>query len=456
MLSKDCRNSLLLAAAFAASCLATFPAAADDRLPDGARHGPDAALAARLKQAFDEGLVAGSQHLRAAQKHIDQARKAAPGDPRVEYTAGLVLLKQLQVKPAQARFEAALKLDSGYWPARQAVIWGKLTEKQLEPGLKQLAEFAAAVQDAESEDEISEAQRDAARWIGQLFEAVSATAESKTARDEVAAHEERLLKTFGDELAESFESGREALRERVFEFEQQAGLAQTVASRNAERRKQDKADKLAKGIDGLGKAKEEAAKTAEEWKQWLDDTIARADKQLGLLERDYKFLDQRLGSLSQSIVLMSQQITALDAALSNRQQQQNSIYMQNAQWQLMLSQNQMFSYQLDYNATLGRMSGIAEQGALVARQRADAIKRYETETGQLAKKEADLDKWSDRLKNQKQKLAVHKPNARAGKKAGKKQHLSLKTLFPLDFGRERDLLLSSLAPAAVGDDKPGE
>ena len=114
----------------------------------------------------------------------------------------------------------------------------------------------------------------------------------------------------------------------------------------------------------------------------------------------------------------------------------------------MQAQNQMFGYQLDYNATLGRMSGIAEQGAQVADQRAEAVKRYESETGQLAKKGADLDKWSDRLKNQKQKLTVQKPAAKAGKKGvqGKKQRLTFKTLFPLDLERERDHLLATLAP----------
>src|SRR4029453_17892969 len=101
-----------------------------------------------------------------------------------------------------------------------------------------------------------------------------------------------LLETFGDELSEEVEAGREAIRDREFALEQAAGGARQIADKERERRKQDKFSKIDKDLEGLGKAKEDAQKSAEEWKEWLDDTLAKADKQLGLLERDYKFLEQ--------------------------------------------------------------------------------------------------------------------------------------------------------------------
>ena len=437
--------------------VASIASAADGKPPAPAgqnRAAPSARLAENLKQAFDQGFVSGSKHLHAAQKQIEQARQAAPRDPRVEYAAGLMLLKQTQPKPALARFEAALKLDKNYWPAWQGAIWVHLAEKQIETGLKQLDEFAPIVQEAEHPEEVSEAQRETARWMGQLFEAALATADSKKTREQVASHEEHLLEAFEDELSEAFGDGRETMRDRIFELEQESGLAQAAAGRSAERRKKDKSDKLSREIDDLGKAKQTAAKSAEEWKDWLDDVTAKADKQLGLLERDYKFLNQRAGSLMQSIILIGQQITALESYMNTQQyrnQAQGSVYGTNASWQLMQSQNQMFGYQLDYNATLGRMSGVAEQGALVAQQKADAIQRYENATGQLSKKEADLDKWSGRLKNQKQKLTVQKPPKGKKGAADKKQHLSIKTLFPFDLEHERDRLLETFAPAVAND-----
>src|SRR5262249_765667 len=162
-----------------------------------------------------------------------------------DYAHGLVLLKQSQLKPAVAQFEAAFKQDDGrYWPAWQAAIWGQIVDKQYETGLKKLDEYAAVVQAAEKPDEISKAQREAHRWIGQLIEALSRCADSKKIHDLLAAHQVQLLETFGDELSEEVEAGRELIRDREFALEQAAGTARQVADKEKERRKQDKSAKI--------------------------------------------------------------------------------------------------------------------------------------------------------------------------------------------------------------------
>ncbi|MGE5194340.1 MAG: hypothetical protein ACM3U2_17765, partial [Deltaproteobacteria bacterium] len=91
---------------------------------------------------------------------------------------------------------------------------------------------------------------------------------------------------------------------------------------------------------------------------------------------------------------------------------------------------------------------------LLARQRADAIQRYETATGQLVKKNADLDKWTTRLKDEKKKLTVQKPPAKGNKKAAgdKKQQFTLKTYVPLEFEVEKEHILASLRPPPKDDD----
>jgi hypothetical protein len=382
----------------------------------------------------------------------------------VDYAHGLVLLKQSQTKPAVAQFEAALKQDDGrYWPAWQAAIWGSLVDKQYDTGLNRLDDYAAIVQAAEKPDEVSEAQREAARWIGQLIEALTRCADSKKLHDLLAAHQVHLLETFGDELSEAVEAGRESIREREFALEQAAGTARQVADKEKQRRKQDKSSKIDKDLEGLGKAKEDAKKSAEEWKEWLDDTLAKADKQLGLLERDYKFLDQRAQSLMQSITLVGREITVLELGLSRADPVRNpfpaGMSSQQALFQLQQRQNQMFGYQLDYNATVGRMSDVAQQGSTLTQQRAEAIQRYETATGQLVKKNADLAKWTARLKDEKQKLTVQKPAAKGGKKGAagdKKQAFTLKNYLPLEFDVEKDRVLSSLAPPPKDDEDRGK
>ncbi len=450
-------------AAWLAASMCLLPARGQGGEPERAAGGrkalsaaDQAALAAQLKEAFEEGYVVGPRRLQEPQKHLALARRTAPADPRVDFAHGLVLLKQSLVKQANAQFEAAARRSGApYWPAWQAAIWSHLVDKQYEPGLKELVEFAEMVQNAEPPDDVSEAQRDAARWTGQVLEALTLTADSKKVHDLLAVYQMKVLKAFDDELAESLEAGRESVRDRALALEEAAGAARNLADGKKERRKQEKTARLDKDLAGLGKAKQTTAKTAEEWKAWLDDLLARSDKQLGLLERDYRFLEQRAQSLTQSMILMGQEITALELALANQHPRAaNSIARQNGQMQLMQRQNQMLGYQMEYNDTLGRQQQIAEQANLAMHDRADAVKRYEAETGQLVSKNADLDKWTARLNGEKKKLTVQKPAAAAGKKgaADKNQEFSLKSSVPLDFDIERDRLLASFASHGSDDD----
>ncbi|MGE5194126.1 MAG: hypothetical protein ACM3U2_16645 [Deltaproteobacteria bacterium] len=408
----------------------------------------EAVLAAHLKDAFDAGRVIGPQHLQEALKDLELARQVAQGEPRVDYTHGLVLVKQLHVAAAIAQFEAARKLDGGrYWPAWQAAIWGHCLDKQYETGLVRLTEYARIVQAAEKSDEVSEAQRHAARWIGQLFEALSLCADSKKLHDLIANHEDQLLDAFGDELSEEVEAGRESIREREFALEVAAGTARQAADREQKRRTQERTSKLEKDIERAGKARDDDKKSAEEWKQWLDETLAKTGKQLGLLERDYAFLERRAQSLMQSITLAGQEITALSV------QPRQVIFPQDvARYysDIQQRQNQMFGYQLEYNATIGRLQAVAQQGNFVSGQRAEAILRYQTATGQLVQKDSDLDKWAKRLKNEKQKLTVQKPPAKGNKKApaAQKHEFSLKSYVPLDFDVEKRHVLASFSPPA--------
>jgi hypothetical protein len=128
--------------------------------------------------------------------------------------------------------------------------------------------------------------------------------------------------------------------------------------------------------------------------------------------------------------------------------------MQMMQQQTLAVQNQMVGYQFEYNATLGRMSDVAQRGAQAMQDRAAGIKRYEDATGQLVKKQADLDKWTARLKAEKQKLAAQpKPAGKRGT-VDKKQPFTLKAMLPFNLEYERDQLLASFAaPAKDAPDK---
>lgn len=449
--------------AILAACVATVATAADRKTSGGpsSSTAENPALIEHFQRAFEDGFVVGPKRLQESQKHLSQARRVAPHDPRIDYALGLVLLKQTQLKQATAQFQAAIEMDESYWPAWQAAIWVQFADKRFEPGLKQLVEFAELVKKSAPADEVSEAQRDAARWIGQVLVALS-NADAKRHEELVTAHVDGVLKAIGDDLWESLEEGRDAINEREFAREQAEGMARQAAQKSDKIRKERKAALLDKTIEGAAKAKEDNEKSKEEWKTWLDDELAKSDKELGKLERDYTFLDQRAASLNQSIILAGQEITAMELAISTiNPRTANPLAMQNAQQQYIQRQNQMLSYQLDYNATIGRMSQVAQAGTAATGERADMIARYEKATGELVKKNAGLDRWSDRLKNEKQKVAVNKPAKGAKNGADKNTDKkpappSFKTILPLDLVHEKERLLASLSPPPKPVEAKGE
>lgn len=443
----------LLTAILALSLAAVVQA---DPKPEGKSAPADKALVDCLQRAFEDGFVIGPKRLQEAQKHLNQARRLAPDDPRVDFAQGLVLMKQSQMKQAIVQFEAAIERDdSRFWPAWQAAIWAQLAEKRYEPGLKRLVEFAGIVRSAEPPGETSEAQREAARWIGQVIAAASSADDAKKLDELLAGTSNDVLKAIGDDLWDELEEGRDAIGAREFALGQAAGKARQTAEKSDRVRKDRKAAALDKTIEGAGKQKEDNEKTKEEWKTWIDDVLAKSDKELGRLEKDFNFLDQRAQSLTQSITLVGQELTAMELVLNtSNPRTTNPLAMQNAAQAYMQRQNQMLSYQLDYNATVGRMSDLAQAGAQAAQQRADAITQYEKATGDLTKKNAGLDKWAGRLKNEKQKLTINKPTAKGGKAAADKKPaaITFKSILPFDVVHEKERLLASFAPPGKAED----
>jgi hypothetical protein len=450
---------LCLFLASAGSPAAESCRAADSKAPAADRKplsdADDEALAGQLKEAFDEGYVVGPKRLKDAQKHLAQARKTAPGDPRIDYANGLVLLKQGQAKPATAQFEAAVTRDGvAYWPAWQTAIWALLGDKQYEHGLKRLGEFAAIVRQSEKPDEVSELQREAARWMGQLLEAVAHLPETKKFEDLLAENEIKVLDTLGDKLSEALEEGRELMRARQSELDQVAGAARSNADRKKALKAQDKSEQIEKNLEGADKEKEDAKKSEADWKKWLDDMLAASDKLLGQLEKDYTVLEQRSQSLFQSYTLAGTQLTALQLSMSPQNlKNMNTQALNNLQEQYVACQNQMLGYQVEYNMTQGKMSDVSDRGAQAMQARTQGIKRYEDATGQLVKKAKDLDKWTTRMKAEKKKLVTQKTTAKKGAPE-KKVPVSLKTVLPINLEHERDRLLASFAGAAKeGPDK---
>lgn len=413
------------------------------------------ALAENLEGVFDEGYQSGPKRLQAAQKKIAAARTLAPDDPRLDYTHGLVLLKHGQTKQALVQFEAAAgRSGLAYWPAWQALIWAQLVDKQYDKGLKRLDEYAAIVRKAGDEANLTDRQRDAARWMGQILEGLDKSVAAKRLHELIDQHDARLHELLGDELYSMVEVGRDLVGERDAELSKQADASESVAEKNRSKRRQDQAGKLENDLKDLEKQKASATKSAEEWKEWLDGALEKIDKELAKLEKEYQTLDTRSETLRQTITQTGRDLTALELQLNSVATSGGTgtgiIQMQQ---QFLQRQNQLVNSQIEYNATIGRMSQTAQQGRVIMQQRAGIVQKYEKATGQIVKRNAEIEKWSARAADKKKKLDTSVTKGKGAKTAADRKTASLKAFVALDLHDEKARVLADFG---ISPDLPAE
>jgi hypothetical protein len=283
--------------------------------------------------------------------------------------------------------------------------------------------------------------------MGQLIESLVRCDESKKFRELVSEREARLLEVLGSELSESVASGRELIRDREIELGREADAASAEAAQAKKRRKQDEADKIARKTTGIKETKENNAKSTEEWKKFLDETLEKTEKQLTKLETEFQDLDR-------------QAATHMEAYTRSGQLYTRYIIAAPPGTNMLALRMEMEGYRAQYNATIAKMSAVLEQANQIVQQRSQVTADYQKATGDIVKENAKLDKWSSRLKDQKQKLVDDKPAVKGAKAAkakaakpapaDKKQQFTLKTFLPLNLEHERDWILKSYMTPKTG------
>ena len=399
-------------------------------------HGADPPFAAKsqLVQALEEGFEVGSKHAQAANAFLDQARRTAPGDARVFHASGLIQFKQL--KPAQAvvEFERATKTSGApYWPAWQAWTWLAFRDRKIDEGLARLENLittAAAQTDEESVREI-------VHWAGQVLGAVQRTETDAESQETLMRAEARLREPLDDFLEESFDEGLLSLNEVEDRLRDQTDASSQAAAARSQKALKAEQAKLEATLAKATQRKEDVQRSAAEWKTWLDGEVAKFDKQLTSLEKDYNFLQQRKASLEQSISLVGREITALEASRNPNATPlaQNALVDAIGQ-----RRQQMFNYENDHSATTLRIFQTAQAGTAIVAQKRASVQQYEQATGTLADAKAKADKWSDRLAARKTRL---KPKAAVARTEARPV-ITFVSIVPFDLEASRARLLKDI------------
>ncbi|HVW00325.1 MAG TPA: hypothetical protein VHB77_08295 [Planctomycetaceae bacterium] len=410
-------------------------------------------LSGHVAEMLNEGFTHGPNALRTAQREHAAARRLSPDDPLVEYAFGLVQSRQLHNQAALTQFKLAVERGTKpFWPAWEALIWADCCEKRYSDGLGQLVKFAELVQKNDG-DGTGERHHEA-NWIGQVLEGLDETLDTDRDRTELATAEEKILATLDAELRASVDQGRAIVREKYRLLSQQASDVVEQRSKQDVAAGKEKATQIDSKVEEIGKEREANVRTREQWATWIEEQIPPIEKQLTQLERDYLYLDRRLGSLSQSIALANQELLMLETrAIATNQNPNLGGIVTPLQLTIQNRKAAVFGYQLDYNATAARMASTVEQAGALLKRRALAVEQYETATGQLMKKNNQLERWSIRLGEKKKKLQ-HQVPAKDLQENFERNLGAFRTYVELDLEAERVRILNLLGAEVPNADDP--
>lgn len=423
--------------------------AADESPKEAAREN---ALGRRLIELFDGGFQRGSKSLPEAQRRYEQLRSESKNDPRVDYSYGLVLLRQLRNKEAQAQFLLATKRPGApYWPAWQALIWTHGVSKEMTLAYERLTELAkqlVKVEDAAEDDTVAEI----VDWIGQSMAAFEKMADSPKSRDAWLREDETLRELFQGKLIETYNTGHEDVHARHALLEDDIRITREKTLEKRERERIDKQTQIGKDLESAGEKKESLKKSADEMKKAFDDQLLNFDKQLSRLERDYGFLEKRAASIIESQLQLDREMSLLQTRAttntnSNAPASRTINGQSNYEAQMQNLQGQKFKYQAEYDQTLGAAQQVTQRAQVLIQQRTAAVLQYQKASGQIVQQDAKLDKWQDRLKKDGQKLKEPSSDKVAAVTGKINQVRSFRTYIELDVIEQRDRVLDSFGVA---------
>ena len=388
----------------------------------------------RVKLAVQTVLQVGltdDADLRAVKSTFERARRTARRDSRLNYAWGLVLLHYNELDEAAGQFELTARgNDASTMPARRALAWSQWVGGHELKSLQTVAAISVSLveQTSGKEPEISELAT--AVWLGKFLGAAAQTASDETHLAEAKKLADQMPKVFEDALAAAFLAGQKDFETRLEKLQAEVDRANATAQKRFDQKLESQTADIDEALDDTEKEKQDSKLLAQDAKAWLDETTRRIDRELGRLERDYSFLADRDRRAAQTMVEVRKRMTYIEALGQRGVRGRNFRNPQVPSWQTL--QEQMAQLEQE-RLTLALQAGeIARRGQLMMLAKQRAIATYQQETGRLVRKSADLDKWQERLAQQKESLADSQANRPADRKLK-----SFRTLMPFDFAAAR-------------------
>lgn len=417
-------------------------------------------VAAPWTKLLVDGMVEGAKGIAEAKQAHGVLRKDKRTQAKGDYGLGLVYVRQHKYREAQGAFADAREAEvlPGAW---EGEIWCRLAQKDLKTAYPLMEAYTRLLVHEAAPIPAEERTR-AAMWLGSTFGGLEQTLDNTRAKELHETQTRLVVSILGDPHKGAFEQGRtgnkpadEAVPAPADTVESPQPDAPPAAESDTakkpegslkSKREQEEAARVEKTQKKSEVARDNVKKSAEQWKLWYDDNIAKVDitltqlvqqstglqARMNQVQNDYQQVKQRESQLSRLNPKPGSSAFAEMENLSNRAGQ-------------LVGEGQQLSIDL---------GNVQRQGAAALQQRAAIVRTFEQATGQLVKQDANLKKIQEKLAEKKGEGVKPEGGAKlakgpaGAKSAAKKEKApAFKDLVPFDVEGRRNTLLATLGLA---------
>ena len=389
---------------------------------------------------FQSGSKFGAASLKAARADHARLKSKRANDAWVDYALGVVLVRQGQIKEAEALFQKISgSAPKPHYPSRQARIWCQVNQnhkKDLAPAFQELDSLATELLKPESESGLtSDERQELAGWLGELLSAIDQALDKGKSHEQFLVKRTALEARFANDavLTAALKAGGQQVQQRLADLTIKNAEADQRAAAAAEKKTQQQAEKIEKSQAAAEEKKAALKQTAAEIEKQFKENLAAVENELRGLSGELQSLNNQAASVLQQYQQASAQESSLLASkpkpgsaaaaeLTNVSARKNGLRDQGI-----------------------RISGdiaSAQQRASVAFARRNALaQRYQALTGQIIKQDGNLSKLQTSLEKKNQALA---DKAGADPKTASQRGKPFRTYLDFEYDEERRRVLAAV------------
>lgn len=407
------------------------------------------ALVRLLDAAELKGRFAPAQ----AEQRFEAARAASNDDRLVHYAYGIVLSRLLKFPEAQSQFALAADSPNGpYPPAYRAALYLELQLRRWQSASKTALTFGGAITkspDAWANDEDRAVD---ARWLGQATSAGQLLASNVLDVRAWIDVDRQLRQELAAEFLDAYSTGFEETLELRSQLVEQTEESRVNAQQKLAEAQEVERRKLAERQRETESSRVNLKEVAQGNKEAFNKQLGEFSKQLGLLENRWNQLDERRQLVERSIILLGQELTVLQQNYQNILNQDRDPQNPNARTRLRLQgidqqiarcQLQSLEYQAERDRTIASLRNVQGQANTLLAQRQAAVADYEKQTGEILKRDEQLEKWNQRIIKKAEELEDTPAGNTAEVKHRERKLQTIGAYLSLDWETERQRLLKA-------------